>query len=156
MSEPTKYPFDLARALRGDALVTRNGRVATEFSPSNSMSYPFQATVSELPPVYYNGNGQFWKRPKENELDLFMRDPASEVGPAQEPGNPFNHQEGGSHYKGFAIQPAEFITRNGIGFLAGSVIKRMCRYKAKAGREDLLKARHEIDLLIAMEYPEKP
>lgn len=61
-------------------------------------------------------------------------------------------QVGGSHYKGFAIQPAEFIHKNGLGFLAGNVIKYVCRHGAKNGREDLLKARHYIDLLIEHEY----
>lgn len=63
-------------------------------------------------------------------------------------------QVGGDHYKLFVIQPEEFITRNGIGFLEGCVIKRMCRHGSKNKREDLEKARHEIDLLIALIYPE--
>ena len=57
-------------------------------------------------------------------------------------------QVGGGHYKGFTIQPAEFITRNDIRFLEGCVIKRMCRWQSKNGLEDLRKAKHEIDLLI--------
>lgn len=63
-------------------------------------------------------------------------------------------QVGGSHYKDFPIQPGEFIHRNSIGFLEGNVIKYVCRHKAKAGRIDLLKARHYIDLLLEWEYPE--
>jgi len=61
-------------------------------------------------------------------------------------------QIGGTHYKDFAIQPAEFITRNRIGFLPGCVIKRMCRYQKKNGLEDLRKAIHEIELMIELEY----
>jgi hypothetical protein len=61
-------------------------------------------------------------------------------------------QVGGSHYAGFPIQPAEFIHKNGISFLAGNVIKYVCRYSKKNGKEDLLKARHYIDLLIEHEY----
>ncbi len=59
-------------------------------------------------------------------------------------------QVGGGHYQGFAIQPVEFITRNGLNFLQGCIIKRVCRFKLKGGREDLLKARHEIDLLLEL------
>jgi hypothetical protein len=61
-------------------------------------------------------------------------------------------QVGGGHYMGFAIQPVEFITRNGLNFLQGCIIKRVCRFKLKGGggREDLLKARHEIDLLLEL------
>ena len=64
-------------------------------------------------------------------------------------------QTGGSHYKDMAIQPAEFIHKNGLGFLEGNVIKYTCRHKKKNGREDLEKAKHYIDLLIEMEYPNK-
>ncbi len=67
-----------------------------------------------------------------------------------------DRQVGGGHYKDFEIQPAEFITRNNISFLEGCVIKRMCRHSAKAGREDLEKAKHEIDLLIELKYGGKP
>jgi hypothetical protein len=61
-------------------------------------------------------------------------------------------QVAGDHYRSFAIQPAEFIHKNRIGFLAGNVIKYVCRYSKKNGKEDLLKARHYIDLLIEHEY----
>lgn len=60
-------------------------------------------------------------------------------------------QVGGSHYKDMAIQPVEYIHRNGLGFIQGCVIKYVSRYKAKGGVEDLRKARHFIDLLIEME-----
>lgn len=60
-------------------------------------------------------------------------------------------QEGGAHYKGMSIQPVQFIHANGIGFLEGSAIKYLSRWKVKGGIEDLRKARHFIDLLIEME-----
>jgi hypothetical protein len=60
-------------------------------------------------------------------------------------------QIGGSHYKDFPIQPIEFIHKNGIGFIAGNVIKYVCRYKAKGGTQDLLKAKHYIEMLIEQE-----
>ena len=62
-------------------------------------------------------------------------------------------QVAGSHYKDMVIQPVEFITRNNIGFLPGCVIKRVCRYRAKAGAQDLRKAIHELQLLLELEYP---
>ncbi len=64
-------------------------------------------------------------------------------------------QVGGSHYKGMPIQPVEFITRNKIGFLEGCVIKRVCRWRAKDGVQDLRKAIHELELLIEMEIAAK-
>ena len=53
-----------------------------------------------------------------------------------------------THYE-FPIQPVTFIMRNGLGFCEGNIIKYICRWQLKNGREDLLKARHYIDILIA-------
>ena len=53
-----------------------------------------------------------------------------------------------SHYD-FAIQPVDFILENNIPFCEGNVIKYISRWKQKNGIEDLLKARHYIDMLIA-------
>lgn len=52
------------------------------------------------------------------------------------------------HYD-YNIQPVDFIVENGIPFCEGNVIKYICRWKLKNGRDDLLKARHYIDILIA-------
>jgi hypothetical protein len=61
-------------------------------------------------------------------------------------------QVAGSHYQ-MPIQPVEFIHKNGLGFLEGCVVKRVCRHRNKNGKEDLLKAIHELQLLIELEYP---
>ena len=67
---------------------------------------------------------------------------------------PSDTQIGGDHYKSFPIQPAEFSERNGLSFLEGCVVKRLCRWRRGGkGREDLLKARHEIDLLLELNDP---
>jgi len=66
--------------------------------------------------------------------------------------NPMKNQEGGEHYKGYQIQPAEFIYLNNIPYLEGCVLKYLCRHKLKGGVEDLLKAKHYIDIIIYMEY----
>jgi hypothetical protein len=63
----------------------------------------------------------------------------------------FKEQVGGGHYKDLAIQPAEFIHKNGIGYMEGAVIKYLTRWRNKNGLEDLKKARHYLDLLIEME-----
>ena len=67
-----------------------------------------------------------------------------------------NKQEGGDHYVKLPIQPVEFIYKNKLGFLEGNVIKYVVRHKAKNGKEDLLKARHYIDMLIELEYETTP
>ena len=63
-------------------------------------------------------------------------------------------QIGGGHYKGLKIQPVEYVHQNGIGFIEGSVIKYVTRWRAKGGIADLEKARHFLDLLIEMETAE--
>lgn len=60
-------------------------------------------------------------------------------------------QIGGGHYKSMAIQPIEFIMKNGLNFCQGNIIKYVCRYQSKNGIEDLKKARHYVDLLIEHE-----
>ena len=65
--------------------------------------------------------------------------------------SPTSYQVGGSHYSEMAIQPIEFIHKNGLSFIQGNVIKYVCRYKSKGGIEDLNKAKHYIDLLIEFE-----
>ena len=59
-----------------------------------------------------------------------------------------DEQVGGSHYKQFQIQPAEFCYKNNIPYLEATAIKYLCRWKDKGGVEDLQKAKHFIDLLI--------
>jgi hypothetical protein len=68
---------------------------------------------------------------------------------------PSDTQIGGDHYKSFPIQPAKFSELNGLSFLEGCVVKRVCRWRRGGkGREDLLKARHEIDLLLELNDPD--
>ena len=57
-------------------------------------------------------------------------------------------QIGGSHYKDMNIQPLEFIMANKLPYCEANIIKYVCRYKSKNGLQDLLKARHYLDILI--------
>ena len=66
---------------------------------------------------------------------------------------PYQRQEGGSHYQHFKIQPHAYIVANEIPWSAANAIKYLSRYRFKGGKQDLLKARHYIDLAIAEEYP---
>lgn len=61
---------------------------------------------------------------------------------------PLATQIGGSHYKDMAIQPLDYIMRNGLGFAEGNVVKYVSRWRVKGGVEDLRKARHYLDVLI--------
>jgi hypothetical protein len=63
--------------------------------------------------------------------------------------SPLQTQVGGDHYKKLKIQPVEYMIANNIGFCEGCVIKYVTRWKDKGGVEDLKKARHFLDMLIA-------
>lgn len=63
-------------------------------------------------------------------------------------------QVGGTHYKKFKIQPAEFCYINNIPYLEATAIKYLCRWKDKGGIQDLEKAKHFIDLLIEFNLKE--
>lgn len=65
-------------------------------------------------------------------------------------------QISGNHYKSYAIQPAEFIQKNKLNWCEGNAIKYLVRHRDKKGAEDLLKAKHYIDLLLEWEYPIEP
>ena len=66
--------------------------------------------------------------------------------------SPLNVQEGGGHYKDCPIQPIEYCMVNKLDHCQSNVIKYVTRFRDKGGLEDLLKARHYIDLLIHFEY----
>ena len=65
----------------------------------------------------------------------------------------YNKQIGGSHYKNFKIQPSEFVIENELLYPEGCVIKYIIRHRLKNGKEDLLKAKHFIDMIIQRDYP---
>ena len=52
------------------------------------------------------------------------------------------------HYD-MEIQPIKYSMANGLGFCEGNILKYVSRYALKGGIEDLLKARHYIEILIA-------
>lgn len=62
-----------------------------------------------------------------------------------------DQQVAGGHYKDKAIQPVQYIHANNLGFLEGCIVKRITRWRDKDGIKDLLKIKHEIDLLIELE-----
>jgi len=70
--------------------------------------------------------------------------------------NPLDIQVGGDHYKDTTIQPVEYGAANNLNFLEGCIVKRITRWRKKNQTkekmiEDLMKIKHEVDLLIEME-----
>ena len=62
-----------------------------------------------------------------------------------------SQQVGGQHYRKLRIQPWDYIAANNLGWFEGSIVKYITRHRDKGGIEDLLKARHILDKLIALE-----
>lgn len=61
---------------------------------------------------------------------------------------PDAHQVGGDHYLSMAITPRQYNVANGLGWDEGNVVKYVSRWRDKNGLQDLLKARHYLDMLI--------
>ena len=57
-----------------------------------------------------------------------------------------NKQVDGNHYKNYIIQPYEFISKNGLSFFQGVIIKYVVRYLMKDGIKDLDKIIHYCEL----------
>ena len=64
----------------------------------------------------------------------------------------WDKQIGGEHYKKFKIQPSKFVVDNKLLYPEGCVIKYIIRHQLKNGKEDLLKAKHFIDMIIERDY----
>jgi len=64
----------------------------------------------------------------------------------------YTTQVGGDHYTKYKIQPSEFVNQNKFLFAEGNAIKYICRHQDKGGKQDLLKAKHYIDMIIERDY----
>lgn len=62
--------------------------------------------------------------------------------------NPLDRQVGGDHYKRFAIQPVEYIRKNGLGWFEGNVVKYVTRHRFKNKRQDIEKAIHMLECIL--------
>lgn len=61
-------------------------------------------------------------------------------------------QVGGSHYKQFkGHEPWDVITAWGLGYLDGTAVKYLSRWKHKGGKEDIKKAIHFLNKLLEVE-----
>lgn len=66
-----------------------------------------------------------------------------------------NKQIAGSHYQS-SMQCWDFILANDLGYLEGTAIKYLTRFRKKNGVEDLKKAKHFIEKLIEIEEAKLP
>jgi len=68
----------------------------------------------------------------------------------------YDKQIGGNHYTKYKMQPSKFVTENKLLYPEGCVLKYIVRHQDKGGKEDLLKAKHMIDMIIERDYKEEP
>jgi len=66
-----------------------------------------------------------------------------------------DNQVGGSHYKGKAIQPWDYIVANNLGYLEGNIVKYISRWREKGGIDDLRKVVHYAEKLIEVATKEE-
>lgn len=65
--------------------------------------------------------------------------------------SPEEQQIGGNHYAKLKIQPMRYSMENNLDPCQHTIIKYVTRFRDKDGIQDLEKAKHVIDLLIAFE-----
>lgn len=70
--------------------------------------------------------------------------------PGHTPAN--DKQHGGSHYKKYGgLQPWDVITAWNLGYLDGTALKYIARWRDKGGLEDIRKAIHFLEKFIEVE-----
>lgn len=84
------------------------------------------------------------------ELRAMVNDQYAEIEQVRQ--SAYDKQEGGSHYKKLAIQPMQYALANKLDYAQANVVKYVTRHADKNGKEDLLKAIHNIELMIEHYY----
>jgi hypothetical protein len=67
----------------------------------------------------------------------------------EDAGDVMAKQVGGSHYKGAAVQPWDIFMQYKLDPWSANVVKYILRFPKKAGKQDLEKAKHYIEYLLA-------
>lgn len=92
----------------------------------------------------------------KDAFDFYLKEVKTKTEPSEVEGpkTALDVQVGGDHYKSFAIQPAEYCFANKLNNLQSEAISYISRYDRKWKNnkekqiEDLLKAKHTIDMLM--------
>lgn len=69
--------------------------------------------------------------------------------------SPYKKQIQGSHYQKFKIQPSKFINENRLLAAEANVIKYVCRHQDKGKENDIKKAIHYCEMILARDYAKK-
>lgn len=119
----------------GDIVAYKLREPVSENTPQKPNPEVFHATVDLTQPIVPP------LRTKEEHTGLSVSDPLAV-------------QIGGNHYKDKPIQPVQYAMANKLGPCEFSVVKYVTRHKEKNGRQDIEKAIHFLQILLAAEYPE--
>ena len=104
------------------------------------------------------GRDVFWSRythPEElpfidDEPPQSLNDQYAEIEKVRQ--SAWQKQVGGSHYKNLKIQPMQYALENKLDYAQANVVKYVTRHKEKNGKDDLLKAIHNLELMIEFYY----
>jgi len=66
--------------------------------------------------------------------------------------SPYKKQIQGNHYQKFKIQPSKFINDNRLLAAEANVIKYVCRHQDKGKENDIKKAIHYCEMILARDY----
>ena len=67
----------------------------------------------------------------------------------EDQGDVMAKQVGGTHYKGAKVQPWDIFMQYSLDPWSANVVKYILRFPKKAGKQDLEKAKHYIEYLLA-------
>jgi hypothetical protein len=101
--------------------------------------------------IYREGLLVFVKNQRETLNDKIA---SAEVARQEQKLTAWDTQVGGDHYKSLAIQPMQYALANGLDYAQANVVKYVTRHASKNGKQDLLKAIHNIELMIEHYYGE--
>lgn len=89
---------------------------------------------------------EFFKRAKNVKFAGRLADLSAGM---EDAGDVMAKQIGGTHYKGAAVQPWDIFMQYKLDPWSANVVKYILRFPKKAGKQDLEKAKHYIEYLLA-------
>lgn len=131
----------------GDKVILAYPECEAHKAIEDFIGYVEEAYETECTIYKDDPNEGFWV--KNSEIELISK---AAVAVVTEPKSALDKQVSGNHYKDCGIQPIEYIHANGLSYFQGNVVKYVTRYKDKAGKADLEKAIHYLELMIELEY----
>lgn len=133
----------------GDKVILAYPECEAHKAIEDFIGYVEEAYETECTIYKDDPNEGFWV--KNSEIELISK---AAVAVVTESKSALDKQVSGNHYKDCGIQPIEYIHANNLSYFQGNVVKYVTRYKDKAGKADLEKAIHYLELMIELEYSE--